>query len=451
MEPVQLKKILHWCKGEVRDKQILERYCYGISTDTRSIKKKELFIALKGEKFDGTSFVNVALKNGAIAAVVPKTFQPENKKLIWVKDTLKALGDIAKNYRKEFSVYVIGITGSDGKTTTKEFLKKTLSMRYSVCGTEGNLNNAIGLPLSIFTINKKTDICILEMGMNRKNEIKYLGQIAKPQAGVITTVGPAHIGFFKNVREIAEAKSELIETLRGERLCVLNYDNRFFPFLKSKAPSNVLSFGTKEGADIKGTIMEEANDFFTFCIAGDKTLFRINFWNTSIIYPALISFGFGKKFGISGKEIQDIFEDIHPLPGRGKIYHLKDITVIDETYNSNPDSLKASLYNFHRKNFGRKIAVIGDMAELGRLSTLYHRNIGHFIKRLNMNIIITFGDKSREIGKSSGLQWKHFIDMEQLNKYLSCIIKKGDALLIKGSRVMNMDRVRDYLLEAYGG
>lgn len=451
MEAVRLEKIARWCKGTVASETILQRYCYGISTDSRRIKKGDLFIALKGDRFDGTNFVNSALKDGAVAAITPKDFQSNSKNIIRVKDTLKALGDIANRYRKEIDVYVIGITGSDGKTTTKEFIKKVLSIRYNVSGTEGNFNNAIGLPLSIFTIDRKTDFCILEMGMNRKGEIRYLGKIAEPQAGVITTVGPAHIGFFKNISEIAEAKSELIETLKGEKFCMLNYDNKFFPFFRKKAKRQVLSFGMKKGADIRGYIVDEANDFFTFRVEGEKTLFKINFWNTSIIYPALIAIGFGKKFGINDKEMEEVFEGIQPLAGRGKVYHTGWITVIDETYNCNPNSLKASLYNFHRKSFSRKIAIIGDMAELGRLSSFYHRKTGIFLKNLNMDIIITFGDKSKEIGKIAGRQWKHFEDMDMLNRYLSMTVKKGDALLVKGSRIMNMEKIRDYLLERYGG
>jgi len=451
MEAVRLDRIAVWCRGNIADKKIAEKYCYGISTDSRKIKKGDLFIALKGDRFDGTAFVNSALKQGAIAAITPKNFQSPVKKIIKVKDTLKALGDIAKGYRKEFDVYVIGITGSDGKTTTKEFIKKTLSVRYNVSGTEGNFNNAIGLPLSIFTIDRKTDFCVLEMGMNRENEIRYLGKIAEPQAGVITTVGPAHIGFFKDIYQIAEAKSELIETLKGEKFCMFNYDNKFFSFFREKAPAEVLSFGTKKGADIRGIIVDEGNDFFTFNLEGENHLYKINFWNTAIIYPALIAIGFGKKFGITEKEIEDVFESIQPLPGRGKVYHLKGITVIDESYNCNPNSLKSSLYNLHRKNFRRKVAIIGDMAELGKLSHFYHRNTGLFIKKLNLDIVITFGEKSKGIGKFSGIHWKHFGDMDMLNKHLSGIIKKGDAILIKGSRIMNMEGIRDYLVEKHGG
>ncbi|MBN1445028.1 MAG: UDP-N-acetylmuramoyl-tripeptide--D-alanyl-D-alanine ligase [Candidatus Omnitrophica bacterium] len=444
MKNVRLEKIAGWCKGKSPGKTILKKSCRGISTDTRTIKKGELFIALKGGNFDGSRFVDAALEKGAAAAIAGEDYPGSDKKIIRVKDSLKALGDIARGYRKEFNAYVIGITGSDGKTTTKEFLKRTLSARYNVRATEGNFNNQIGLPLSIFNIDKETDFCILEMGMNRKNELRYLGKIAEPQAGVITNTASAHMGFFKNGREIAEAKSELIETLRGERFCMLNYDNKFFGFFMGKTRGETLSFGLGKGADVRGVVEETGNDFFIFSVEGER--FRINFWNISIIYPALVSVGFGRKFGIKGRDMADAFEGIKPLPGRGLIHSLPYITIIDETYNCNPNSLKSALCNFAAKNFRRKITVIGDMGELGRFSSFFHRNAGLLLKKLDIDRVITFGEKSRITCEAAGSRCKHFNDADEVNKHLSKILKKGDAVLVKGSRMMKMERIVNYLI-----
>ncbi len=450
MENVKLEKIAGWCKGNASVKKILLKSCRGISTDTRTIKKGELFIALKGGNFDGSRFVDAALKKGAVAAIAEEGYSGTNKEIIRVKDSLKALGDIARGYRKESGAYVIGVTGSDGKTTTKEFLKRTLSARYNVRATEGNFNNQIGLPLSIFNIENKTDFCILEMGMNRKNELRYLGKIAEPQAGVITNTASAHMGYFKNGREIAEAKSELIETLKGERFCMLNYDNKFFGFFREKARGEILGFGVRKGADVRGVVEKNGNDFFIFSVEGENSKFRINFWNTSIIYPALVSLGFGRKFGIKSRDMADVFEGIKPLPGRGLIHNLPYITIIDETYNCNPNSLKSALYNFAAKNFRRKIAVIGDMGELGRFSSFFHRNTGLLLKKLNIDGAITFGEKSRITCSAAGSMCGHFDNVDEVNKHLSQILKKGDAVLVKGSRMMKMERIVDYLTAKYG-
>jgi UDP-N-acetylmuramoyl-tripeptide--D-alanyl-D-alanine ligase len=447
MEPVKLSRIIGWCKGNVRDKELLNLHCSGISTDTRTIKKGDIFVAIKGENFDGHDFMDTAIRKGAVAVISAGKKTNEDRKIINVKDTQKALGDIARGYRKQFNTYVIGVTGSDGKTTTKEFLKKTLSVRYNVKGTEGNLNNHLGLPLSIFNIDKSTDFCILEMGMNKKNELLYLGGIARPQAGVITNVASAHLGFFKNGKELAHAKSELIETLQDERLCLLNYDSVFFNLLREKAhTSKMLSFGLRQGADIRGNIKEEGNDFFTFTVSGEKQTFRINFWNSSIIYPALVAFAISERFNISPAQTAEVFAGIKPLHGRGFIHKTGGLTVIDETYNANPNSVRAALHSLSRKRFKRKIAVLGDMAELGRFSSLYHRNTGLLLKKMEIDRVITFGEKSRIISEISGKQHKHFEDIEKLNLYISGTAKKRDVFLIKGSRVMQMERIVNHLM-----
>ncbi len=442
MEPVKLDLIARWCKGRTVDRKILNQRCSGISTDTRTIKKGELFIAIKGDNFDGHDFLEEALKKEAVAVISEKKNERPHGKTIVVRNTQKALGDIAAGYRKQFRVYAIGVTGSDGKTTTKEFIKRTLSLKYNVKGTAGNLNNQLGLPLSIFSIDRKTDFCVLEMGMNRKNELRYMGKIARAQAGIITTVASAHLGFFRNGLDIADAKSELIETLSGEKFCLLNYDNRFFPFLKKKAHScKTLSFGLRKGADIRGVVIEEGNNFFTFGIEGNQHVFRLNFWNTTIVYPALAALAFGKKFGINPARITEVFAEMTPLAGRGLVHETGNVTVIDETYNANPNSVRAAMESLSRKNFRRKIAVLGDMAELGKFSSLLHRNTGLAAGKLDIDMVVTLGSQSRLISETSGKTHRHFEDIETLNRYLSGLARKGDAFLVKGSRTMHMERV----------
>jgi len=317
MEPIKISRIISWCKGKVRDKKLLNLHCSGISIDTRTIKKGEIFIAIKGENFDGHDFLDAAVKKGAVAVISAGKKANKDRRTITVKETQKALGDIAKGYRKQFNAYVIAVTGSDGKTTTKEFIKKSLAAKYNVKGTEGNLNNHIGLPLSIFSIDHKTDFCVLEMGMSGKGELSYLGEIARPQTGIITNIASAHFGSFKNGMEIAQVKSELIYELSGEKLCLLNYDCRFFDFLKEKAGhSKILSFGLKKGADVRGIIKEEGNEFFSFVVEDRQQDFRINFWNPAIIYPALAAFALNERFNISPAQTAEVFADIRPLNGR---------------------------------------------------------------------------------------------------------------------------------------
>lgn len=450
MEPVKISEIVKWCDGKI-DGNFKDILCYGISTDTRNIKKGDLFVALKGERFDGHDFVKDAFRKGAIAVIVRKDFSFERGTLIKVNDTLKALGEIAKGYRKKFNPYIIGITGSDGKTTTKEILKKTLGIKFKVVANKGNYNNEIGLPLSIFQMERNSEFCVFEMGMNRKGEIFYLSEIAQPSSAVITNIGKAHIGFFKSMREIAEAKSEIFENLKGERFSLLNYDDKFFKFLRSKTEGPVESFGIKKGADVRGVIIEEGDFYFKFRVEGIEPEFKMNFWNTSLIYPGLVSIGFAKKFNINMEKVREIIEEVTPLEGRGKVYKLKNFVVIDETYNSNPNSLKNSLIQFNKKSFKRKVAIIGDMAELGKFSKFFHRNIGELIKKLDISLVITFGRESRIISEVVGRRAKHFNFPEEVNSYLERNLKKGDGILIKGSRVMKMERIVKFIVENLGG
>jgi len=452
MEPIYLKDVIRWSKGIIEGKYRDDFLIKGISIDSRRIKPKELFIALKGEKFDGHDFVKKSFEKDACGAIVRKNFilpDLNNKFIIKVEDTLNTLGDIARNYRKMFKIKVIGITGSDGKTTTKEIIKKILSSKYYVIGTEGNLNNEIGLPLTLLNINKKHNICVCEMGMNKKGEIEYLSKILSPSIGIITNIGYAHIGFFKNLKEIAESKSELLKNLTGEKLAILNYDSPFFLFLKKYALSKVITFGLKNGADFQGVIEEIENDKFSFSIKGIKEKFYMNFWNPSWFYSGVIGIILGKKFGISLKETKNILESFKPLKGRGKVYKFKDIEIIDETYNSNPFSLKNSLYYFSQKNAKRKIAIIGDMAELGKYCFYYHFKIGKFLNDIPIDIILTFGEKSKSIsyGMKDKKRIKNFFEISQLHKFLKKNLQKGDLILIKGSRIMGMERIIDLIKE----
>lgn len=427
MEKTKLKKISEWCNGRVTNKEILNKDCFGVSIDSRTTKEGDLFVAIKGLKQDGHKFINEALSKGAIAALVETIDPIYQKKAILVNDTITALGSISKEYKKLFNPYTIGITGSDGKTTTKELVKNILSTTYQTSGTIGNLNNYIGMPLSILSIKKRDDICVLEMGMNKKGEIDYLSKIAQLQAGIISNIGTAHIGYFNSMSAIAETKAEILQNLIGEKLSILNYDNKFYNFFKQQTKGPLISFGMKKGSDVKGFIREEKDTSFSFGIEGEKEVFNIEFWNTAIIYSMLISFAVSKKFEVDIKKFKTIIEKIKPLQGRGMIHKKDKLTIIDETYNCNPNSLKWALLSFSRKSFKKKVAIIGNMEELGKLSYILHRNIGLLAKSINLNTIITYGEKTRVISQLLGNNCVHFEDINSLNKHLLKTIK-GDKL-----------------------
>ncbi|MFN4227231.1 MAG: UDP-N-acetylmuramoyl-tripeptide--D-alanyl-D-alanine ligase [Candidatus Ratteibacteria bacterium] len=441
MEKIRLSEIIQWCKGKV-NKEFKDFYIEGISTDSRQLKKGEIFVALKGEKYDGHNFVEEVFKKGAVAAIVSEDYKGNSGLLIKVKDTLYALGNISKNYRIKLGIKVIAITGSDGKTTTKEIIKNLLSEKFNTIGTIGNFNNQIGLPLSILQADIKTEFGVFEIGMNKKGEIDYLSKICLPDACVITNIGVAHIGFFKNRKEIADAKAEVFNNLINEKFVFLNRDSDFFGYLRKKTnTNNIVSIGVKKKADINGKILEEGFDFFTFESSGEK--YKMNFFNTSFIYSGLFGITFGEKYGISKTYVKDVLSEIKPFPGRGEFINGK-IFIIDESYNSNPYSLKNSLLSFERKNFKKKIVVLGDMAELGRFSKFYHCYIGKFIKNLRIDTIYTFGKESKVISEVSQ-RGKHFYEIDELERELKKSIKKDDAVFVKGSRINKLEQIVDFL------
>ncbi|MCK9265785.1 UDP-N-acetylmuramoyl-tripeptide--D-alanyl-D-alanine ligase [bacterium] len=445
MEQIKVQQVSEWCKGKVVDKHLLKKYCYGVSTDSRKIREGDLFVAIKGGKYDGNLFISDAIKKGATATITDNVQNRNKDNCIYVKNSIQALGDIARGYKNMFTPFTIGVTGSDGKTTTKELVKKVLSLGYKTVANEGNLNNTIGLPLSIFNIDKRDEMCVLEMGMNSKGEIDYLSKIARPDAAIITNVGTAHIGYLNSMLAIAEAKSEIIKNLVGEKLCLLNYDNKFYKFFEKQVEGLILSFGTKKGAHTRGIITEEGTNFFTFIIQGQKEEFKINFWNTTLIYPVLIAYTIAKKFNINNTQFKEIIDSMKPIEGRGLIKKVGNLTVIDESYNCNPNSLKHALDSFNRKDFKKKILIIGDMAELGKLSHILHRNIGLYIKNLKIERLITCGKTSRIISDVSGKRGKHFEDTDSLNQYLKTILTGEETILIKGSRAIGLEKTVKYL------
>ncbi|RKY30922.1 MAG: hypothetical protein DRP67_03535 [Candidatus Omnitrophota bacterium] len=450
MEGVKISDILEWTDG-VAENIKFDFPVKGISTDTRNLKNGELFVALEGKRFDGHDFVQEAFRKGAVCAVVRRDFELPERPLIKVKDTLKGLGDIAKGYRRRFNLKVIGITGSDGKTTTKEIVGRVLHSKYNTVISEKSYNNQIGLPLTIFKLSSNTKFCVVEMGMNKKGEIDYLSKIASPSVGIITNIGYAHIGFFKNRKEIAEEKSRLLRNLEENGFKVLNFDSPFFNYLKKVGKNKTFSFGLNDGADYQGYFDKIGEDSFTFRIKNIKEEFRMNFWNPSFIYSGIIGIIIGLKFGIPLIEIKKILSEFKPLEGRSRIIDTGRVKVIDESYNSNPFSLKMAIYHFAKRKEKRKILIVGDMAELGRYSYIFHLNIGRYLNKLPINLILTYGEKSKAIkdGIKEKERVKSFRDISEIFEFLDRNIKDGDIILVKGSRIMGMERIVNYIVEKF--
>lgn len=443
----ELKKIFN-VKPDKMDSSILIE---GISTDTRKIKKDEVFLAIKGENFDGHNFVHIAVKIGAIAIIVAEDFDITKynyKNFIKVKDTIRAYGDIARFYRQKSNFIVVAVTGSCGKTTTKDMVASVLSKKYKVEKTFQNNNNEIGLPFTILNANSKTEVLVLEMGMRAIGEIEYLTKVAMPNIGIITNIGIAHIGELGSQDNIMHAKGELLENLPENAVAIINGEDGFTDILKKKFSGKIRVFGLSKNADIKALNIVDTGRSTQVDIERENIIFKssLNFKGIHLILDSLIAIETGMILGIDIKDSIEALNNMEVSPGRLEIIEKNNFTIINDTYNANPDSMKKSievLLGFE----GSKIAVLGDMRELGEEEILYHEDMGIFLSNKGLKALITVGRLGEYIG--SGLK-KSNIDNTAIYSYMNNedaaiklkeLISLNDIILIKGSRAMAMEEI----------
>ncbi|NEV49256.1 UDP-N-acetylmuramoyl-tripeptide--D-alanyl-D-alanine ligase [Wolbachia pipientis] len=422
-----------------------------ISTDTRSIKKGDLFIALKGKNFDGHNFLHEAFLKGAAAAIVSEG-KYKNFPLVIVQDTLKALHDMASYYIRNVLVdtKVIAITGSVGKTTTKDMLH-TVLLQYGVShANEGNLNNNIGLPLTILKAPKNCQYLILEMGMNKVGEIKELSKISNPNIAVITNIKPAHTENFSSLFDVAQAKLEILYGTKNNGTLVLNRDNKYYDYLSSHANRNIISFGKDKNAEVCLLDIIRNDD-------GLNLKIRLNN-NQTINCNLRVQ---GEHFAYSllavAAVVQSLRLDLSKLPlalknfsvtkGRGNIhkvkYNRKYIHLIDDSYNASPTSMKTAIKTLSTYSNQRKVALLGDMLELGDKSIEFHTDLVKIVTENNIDKIYTAGKFMLELHEllPDNIRGTHFNDSNQLKSDLANIIQNNDAILVKGSRGMKMDLI----------
>lgn len=430
----------------------------GISTDSRTLKAGDLFAALIGETFDGHDFIAQAVSRGAMGALVSRDVgELSTRTLILVEDTLQALGDIARLYRSSFNIPVVGITGSNGKTTTKDMASSVLSRKYSVLKTEGNLNNAIGVPLTLFGLSKTHEVAVIEMGTGAPSEMSRLVEIAQPDVAVITNVGPTHLEFFGSIDGVAAEKAILA---RAASSAVLNADDPFVAKMSDVVDGTTISFGLDNSADVLAAEIEQDQDGrpeFTLVVNERKTRVCLPTLGRHNIYNALAAASVGVLFRMEIDEIKEALESYKGVPGRMQKLALDGATIIDDTYNSNLVSLMAAVdFLSETECDGKRIAVIGDMLELGERSDELHREAGHFIAGRPIHILVTVGDRATKIAEavlSDGISKDRVVICEtnlEAATYLRSILCNGDIVLIKGSRGMKMEEIVEALKEGSG-
>ncbi len=429
----------------------------GVSIDSRNIKEGELFIAIKGDRFDGHDFVPDAIKKGAWGALVERTaleLKYEHigglKNILPVEDTLVALQEMSQKHRKKYSIPVVGITGSNGKTTTKEMVAGIMKQKGPVLKNEGNLNNHIGVPLTLLKIEARHRSAVVEMGMSAIGEIDLLARLAAPDVGVITNIGPAHLEFLGTMDGVAEAKAELLGNLAATGTAVLNADDPYFETLRKKCPGRVKSFGIENKADVTARDIEQGRDFTDFTLTSDgaKVKVRLRALGRHNIYNALAAAAAATAAGMPIEAVKYGLDDFAPIAMRSEVRIMNGRTVLADCYNANPGSVKAALETLVsvRKN-KKAVAVLGDMLELGELSAAEHRAIGAAAARLGVDVLITLGPMAKHI-----LDGAHDGGMPKAKLFAAAThaeaaelatrnSENGDAVLIKGSRGMKMEKI----------
>ena len=378
--------------------EFLKKKFHSISINSKKIKKNDIFVAIKGLNYDGHDYVNEAFKNGAIAAIISNE-KKVSINTILVNDTKKSLADIASFILKKFDPFIIGITGSNGKTTTKEIIKSILDSNYgqnNVLATHGNYNNDIGLPLTIFNLNSSHNHIVLEMGMNHANEISYLANIAPPNLAVITNIGEAHIEHFKNIEAIASEKKDILRNLQANGAAILPKESEFFNFLaKDLKNIKVLSFGIEKDADITCKFLNNKKILIKtpkYDLEIKPKLLGHN--NISNILAAVAC---AYQLKINPIKIKQGIENVNPIPGRLELKKGRQGTaIIDDTYNANPSAFQSAIEVLDGFQ-GKKILVIGDMAELGENSRIYHQELSRLIKETKIDITLGVGKYVKEV------------------------------------------------------
>ena len=440
-----------------------------VSIDSRSVSDNNLFVAIRGENHDGHRFVNDAIEKGAKCILISgekvtgfplEEWNFRNIACVAVRDTTRALGDLAAFNRKRSNISVIGITGSNGKTTTRKMTAAVMRRKYNILWSRGNYNNEIGLSLTLLNLKADHQWAVLEMGANHPGEIGGLAQISRPNIGVITNIGPAHLEGFGSLEGVASAKGELLEYMSAESTAVLNADDLRVISLKENAPGKVMLYGASEKAEIRATLVEEKrlSTRFRLSLPLEEIYITLKVPGSFMVANALAAASVGYIAGLSAKDIQSALEDdFQPAPGRMNIFEtVNKIHVIDDTYNANPDSMAAALITL--KNLKRKqraVFVAGDMFELGRFSESMHKNIGELAAEAGLDRLYATGAFASQIAEGAGEKGMAsrniFVGSKaEILEDLAGWLSPGDWVLVKGSRSMGMEEIVEGLKRGTG-
>jgi UDP-N-acetylmuramoyl-tripeptide--D-alanyl-D-alanine ligase len=437
----------------------------GISTDSRTVAEGELFIALKGERFDGHHFAIEALKKRAGGVIIEEDkirdirwngYRPSA--VIAVKDALHALGDIARERRRKFGTPVVALTGSNGKTTTKDMISACLETTFPVLKTKGNLNNLIGLPLTLLNLTEQERIVVLEMGMNVPGEIRRLTEIAEPDVGLITNIEKVHLEGMGSLERVREEKGELFRRMKQDGTILVNQDDPRVIDLASEFRGQKITFGINHPAEVMAKEIRlhgAGGTSFTLMMEGVTMEITLPLLGRHFVPNALSAIASASLFGIELEKVKEALENLQPFPMRMEVLRPKEgVTLINDAYNANPRSMELALEILSEmKGKGRAIAVLGDMLELGDFSVEAHQHIGQRVKELSIDFLLALGEEAPVLVESAirhGLNSEKARIVESHTEAISILkkmVRDGDWILVKGSRRMGMEKIAEGLME----
>ncbi len=451
MKGISIRNITKVCQGKYfGPKELLDIEISSIYTDSRRIEKDSLFIPIKGERVDGHDFIENVFAQGALVSLSEKKLDG-NYPYILVEYSLQALKDLAEFYLQQLQIPVVGVTGSVGKTSTKEMIASVLNQKFHTLKTDGNFNNEIGLPLTVFRLRDEHEAAVLEMGISDFGEMSRLTKIARPDIAVITNIGLCHLENLKSRDGILKAKTEIFEGLKEHGCIILNGDDDKLASVKEYQGIRPVFFGYDKSNGIYADQIENLG------LKGVKCCIHTTVGTIQVQIPvpgmhmvmnAMAACGVGLSMGLTLEQIKTGIEDLKPVRGRTNIIYGERYTVIDDCYNANPISMKASI-DILMDALGRKVCILGDMFELGADEAALHTQIGEYVAEKSVDVLITIGDLSKNISMAASgnarCQCIHYDDKKQAFLELPKLLKKGDSILVKASHGMEFPEVVEFL------
>lgn len=443
MQAISIKQITEIVGGELvnpADGQVTS-----VVIDSRLAAEDSMFAAFPGEKVDGHDYIGKAFDNGASCCITNRVPEGETRPVIVVDDVQKALKELATFHRNRLSIPVVGITGSVGKTTTKEMISAVLSSRFNVLKTEKNLNNELGVPLTIFQIEEEHEVAVIEMGISNFKEMTRLAQMTQPDIGVFTVIGHSHLEFLGNRQGVLWAKTEMIKYMQPDGVMICNGDDDLL--YTYPAERDKITYGRYPRCDVHALNLKMEADKTTCDVTdGERWIpVTVNAYGEHIIYAMLAAATVGIRLGLTDEEIQQGLLSYETVGRRSSVIHTEKLTLIDDCYNANPDSVKSAIDSMKNLN-GRYVAILGDMMELGENSDQLHYGVGLHAVNHKLDLVLTVGERARAIAKAAqkgGVTAESFSDNESLIKALPELLQEGDVVLVKASHSMRFEEISE--------